>query len=419
MLKLAWRNLWRNYTRTFIIGSAIAFSYAMMLISLGINADSHGKLRDAAEIAAGGNVLIHGDGFWESQASDIVIEHPTDLMQKASTVPGVAELVPRILINGLVSSSRGNEPVHVRGIVPDKERLLKDISTELITGEFLGDTYQSPIILSQRMVEKLQIELGDKVVLTASTPGGEVTRALFHLGGIVSSGMAGEADSIAYTTLAAAGEAVQMQNRLSQIGVLATATITPETLANNLKRALITEQPTQPTDANQLEILTWEQAIPEMKGLLEFDQAFGYIYLFVVFIIVLLAIANTFLMAVMERVREYGLLNAIGLTPARIGQLVVWEAALLGVIAIIIGFAIGLILHLIIAHFGINLANFGAGDIEMAGVGLSDMIIRSRFEADRWLIGGACVFAIVMISALYPALRAMRLAPAQAMRFYE
>lgn len=413
MLKLAWRNLWRNYTRTFIIGSAIAFSYAMMLVSLGINSDSHGKLRDAAEVAAGGNVLIHSEGFWESQASDLVLQNPTELIDQARAIPGVAELIPRILINGLVSSSRGNEPAHIRGILPDKERLLSDVSTNLIAGEFLGDTYPSPIVLSQNLVEQLKIELGDKVVLTASTPDGEVTRALFHLDGIIKSGVAGEAGSIAYTTLAAASAAVQMQDRISQIGVLAAPGFTPETLAKNLKQTL----PTGTSDA--LEILTWEQAIPEMKGLLEFDQAFGYIYLFVIFVIVLLAIANTFLMAVMERVREYGLLNAIGLTPGRIGQLVVWEAALLGAMAIVVGFVVALILHLIIAHVGIDLASLGADDVEMAGVGLSDMVIRSRFEADRWFFGGACVFVIVMISALYPALRAMRLAPAQAMRFYE
>ncbi|MBA2665018.1 MAG: ABC transporter permease [Bradymonadaceae bacterium] len=411
MLKLAWRNLWRNRTRTLIIGSAVAFSYALMLISMGINDDSHRKMEQAAERAAGGAVLIHAAGYWESQASDMVIEAPEAVMDDARTVAGVRALVPRVAINGLVSSPRGNEPIRLTGMVPALEFLVDDLSQKLVDGQFLGDTHEAPIVLSQSMVEKLKLELGDKVVLTASTPDGEVTRALFHLDGVISSGIAGEANFLAYTTLEAAQKAVEMQGKLSQIGVLVGEVSEQERVAAALRKVFEAR--------GGLEVLTWQQAIPEMKGLIEFDDAFGYIYLIVIFIIVLLAIANTFLMAVMERVREYGLLNAIGLSPARIGKLVIWESVLLALIAMVIGFAMGFSVHLIIDHVGINAADMGAGDMEMAGVSLADMIIRSELRPLKWLIGSCCVFAVVMVSALYPAWRATRLSPAQAMRFYE
>lgn len=416
MLKLAWRNLWRNYTRTLIIGSAIAFSYAMMLISMGISADTHGKLREAAEKAAGGSILINGAGWWESQASDVVVVRPGEVEAVARGVAGVRELVPRVVINGLASSALGNEPIRLSGIEVEKEFLLDDLSTKLVDGEFFGSEYESPIVLSETLANKLQVGLGDKVVLSASTPGGEVTRALFFLSGVLHSGVAGEASALAYTTVGAAQGAIEMEGELSQLGVLLATGAEQEVVVARLREAL-TERVYSGGDG--LEVLTWQEEIPEMKGLLDFDEAFGYIYMIVIFIIVLLAIANTFLMAVMERVREYGLLNAIGLTPWRIGTLVVWESAVLGLMALAVGFVIGFSVHLIIAHVGINLASLGAGDIDMAGVGLADMVVRSRVPLVKWVVGSICVFVVVMISAIYPALRAMRLAPAQAMRFYE
>ena len=87
--------------------------------------------------------------------------------------------------------------------------------------------------------------------------------------------------------------------------------------------------------------------------------------------------------------------------------------------AMVVGFALGFGVHLIIAHVGIDLASFGMGDVDMAGVGLADLMIRSRVPVVKWVVGSVCVFMVVMVSAIYPALRAMRLAPAQAMRFYE
>lgn len=221
---------------------------------------------------------------------------------------------------------------------------------------------------------------------------------------------------LAYTTLEAARGAIAMDERVSQIGVIIADGANQQAVAASLRQALTGgEQP----GIGALEVLTWQEAIPEMVGLLEFDQAMSYIYVIVIFIIVLFAIANTFLMAVMERVREYGLLNAVGLSPRRIGALVIWESALLAMIAMAVGFALGFAMHAAVAQVGINPAEMGAGDFEMAGIGVSDMIIRSKLNPLKWFVGSVCVFVVVMFSALYPAWRATRLAPAEAMRFYE
>jgi ABC-type lipoprotein release transport system permease subunit len=411
MWKIAWRNLWRNRTRTFISVSAIALSYGMMLAFFGINDNSYTQMMDTAETAAGGSVLVHGQGYWESMGSDVVINEPTAILEILEASPEVNLTIPRVIINGLVSSPRGNEPVRLTGIVPDKEFVLDDVSRKLTQGAFLGDTHRAPIVLSQTMVDKLRLKLGDRVVLTASTPDGEVTRALFHLDGIIGSSIAGEAEIMAYTTLEAAQRAVQMEGKLTQIGILLRDRDDQSLVATRLTASL--------TERFDVEVLTWQEAMPDIVGLIEMDEAMGYIYIIIIFVIVLFAIANTFMMSVMERIREYGLLNAIGLTPGRIGSLMLWESAFLATVALAIGFAIGFGVHTYVATVGLDMAEMGMGDFEMGGVAMDDMVIRSTLDPLKWALGTLAVFFVVIFSCLYPAWRATRLAPAEAMRFYE
>ncbi|MFP4599897.1 MAG: ABC transporter permease [Persicimonas sp.] len=409
MFKLAWRNLWRNRTRTFIVGSAIVFSYALMLVSLGISDDMYRKMMDAAAVGVGGEVLVHGDGWWASQSSDIVIDRPDELAEALAGVAGVESTVPRVIINGLLTSPRGNEAVRLSGVDLEREQELRALQENLRTGEFFSDEFDEPIVLSQQLAEKLGVERGDKVVLTASRPDGEVTRALFRLDGTVAA-PTGIGEMLAYTTIGAARDAVGMGGQLTQFGVLSSPDVAHGAVAERLRGAL---------DTDTLEVLTWEQAAPEMVGFIQMDEAFGYLYMIIVFIVVVLAITNTFLMAVMERVREFGLLNAIGMSPAKVGALILWETVLLAVVSIVIGFGLGFAIHSYIDAVGIDLAAMGLVDMELAGVSLTDMVMRSTINPFRWTIATLAVFTAVMLSATYPAWRASKMGPAEAMRFYE
>ncbi|TXD38276.1 ABC transporter permease [Lujinxingia vulgaris] len=410
MWKIAWRNLWRNRTRTAIIASAIAFSYGLMLISMGVSADSYAKMEAKAQEATGGSVLVHGAGWWESQGSDVVVGEPAPVMERAGELPEVVEVMPRVIINGLLSSARGNEAVRLIGVVLEREEALADLDDDLVEGAFFSEQYDAPVVISEGLAQRLSVSVGDKVVLTASRVDGEVTRALFYVSGLLKSGMAAEADLQAYTPLKTAQEAVGMGEALTQVGVLVRGVEAQDEVIAALNEV---------EGAGELEVLSWQEAVPEMSGLLEFDEAVNQIYFAVIFLIVLFAIANTFLMAVMERVREYGLLSALGVGPGQVGRLVIWEALYMALVGMVVGFVMGLVGHLVIAHVGIDMAAMGAGDMEMAGIGMNDLVVRSHLEPMRWLVASVMVLAVVMISAVYPAVRAMRLAPSQAMRFYE
>lgn len=111
MFALAWRNLWRNRGRTLIVIVAIAFSLGLMLVSYGMTLDRKVKLMEVAVRAAGGNVLVHASGFWDARTSDLQMVDGPDVMERVAAVDGVTGVIPRVLITGLLTSSRGAEGV--------------------------------------------------------------------------------------------------------------------------------------------------------------------------------------------------------------------------------------------------------------------------------------------------------------------
>ena len=410
---LAWRNLWRHRARTLITGSAVAFLYALTLLGLGINDDAHRRMLEEATAAAGGDVLIHGLGFWETRASDRVIRDADARLEIVGGVAGVHRAIPRIHIDGLLSTSAGSAAALLTGLRPELEVDVTDPAADLTRGTFLADGGQGPLVLGSRLVELLELELGERVVLTASDPEGELVRALFHLSGIVETGIRGLDETAAYTTIEAARAAVGMEGMLSQIGVLGEPGAEPDRLAPTIEASL------EGRGAGGLEILTWQEAVPEMVGFVELDDAFGFLFMLVLLVVVLFSITNTFLMAVMERVRELGLLGALGVGPYRIGRLLLMETLLLTGLAMGVGFILGYGGHLAVARWGISVASYGIEEIEISGIDLADLVFHSSIVPARWIAASLLVAGSTVASAFYPAWRASRLVPAEAMRFYE
>lgn len=413
LFRLAWRNLWRQRSRTLILVSAVTFSYALLLVSMGIGDDSHQQMLEAAVEGSGGDILVHRDGYWATLAGDLVIRDADVVVERVREVEGVAAAIPRIRLPALLSTSTGARAMELLAVDPELESLLADPHEYLEEGERLDETeLGSPVLLGAVLAEDLDVGLEDRVVLTASDPEGELRRGLFRVAGLLESGIRQLDESLAYTTLAALQATMDSPGTVTQVGVLLDEGVRVATVADRIRAAVSDREPA-------LEVLTWEQAVPEMVGFIETDDAFLYIYMAVIFVVVAFSIANTFLVAVTERVREFGLLNALGLKGIRVGGLVLAETVVLSLVSLGAGLALGLAGHAAIAHWGIPISAFGMDEMELAGVQFSDMVMRSKITVPKWLLASLGVVLTTVGSAVFAAVKAARLAPAEAMRFYE
>jgi len=414
--RLAWRNLWRNSVRTGILGAAMTFSVGLMLASLGMTEDMYSRMLESAEESAGGAVLVHRAGYWEAKTSNLQMSEGDELAGRVAGVEGVRRVYWRALVDGLADSARGRTPVQVQGIDPTEGETLAGIETYVDRGEFLpaGEgpaSGRAPIILGDEVAETLEVEVGDKVVMTLSDVGGELTRGLFELRGTFDTGT-GMDEGMGWARLADLRDVLGMQSGLHQIGV----TAVPGVEAEALKQRITNE--VAAGDRN-LEVMTWREAVPEMVGFVEMDAAFLYIVLGIIFLVVAFIIANTFMMSVMERVREFGLLSALGLDDRRIVRMLFAEAMWLIAVFVTSGVLLGLALHGALAHWGLDMASMGLTEMEISGVGLSDLVIRSVIRPWDWAVAIVFIVVVTLLSALYPAWRASQLAPQRAMNFYE
>jgi ABC-type lipoprotein release transport system permease subunit len=380
---------------------------------MGLGDDEHRQMLDAAVEGAGGEVLVHARGYWERRTGDLLINDASSVVETLSTVPEIRAALPRVLVSGLLSTARGNRPVQLMGVDPAREVALRDISEHVVEGSRLEDaTVRSPVLLGRPVAKELEVKPGDRIVLTASGPDGELARALFHVAGIIQSGRADLDETVAYTTIDAAREALGIGDQLTQVGLLTRSGVDVDAARAAVLQALGER-------ARELEVLTWRTALPEMVGFIQIDNAFLYVYGVIIYLVVIFAIANTFLVAVMERIRELGLLNALGLRGSRIARLILAETTLLTGVSMIVGLVLALGIHLALARWGVPVALFGVDNMDLSGVDISNMVMRSEIVPFKWLVASGLVAVSTVASAVYPALRAARLAPAEAMRFYE
>lgn len=415
MWRLAWRNLWRNWKRTAITASAISLSLALQFISYGTGDSTYEKLREAAARSAGGNVLIHADGYWESQSARTVLVGADPIVERVTKVPGVRAVIPRVIARGLISSARGNAGIQVTGIDPNREAALGDMAKYLVAGDFLPGKPSKlpPIVLTKGVYEDLELKLGKRVKVTTMGADGKSTALGFRLIGVVDTGAQTEGSNLAWTLMSTLQARLKMEGAVTQLGVL----IDDDDKRAEVKADILAAL--DEADRKRIEALTWSEAIPELLNFVDMDRKFADLFGVLIFIVVAFGIANTFLMAVMERVRELGLLGALGLTPARVAQLVVLESLLLGVMSIAIALGLGYGAHAWIASHGIDFSEFANVDFEVSGVILDDLMIYSVIEPARWIGASVVVLLLVLLSALYPAWKATRMDPAQAMRTYE
>ncbi len=404
---MAWRNVWRNRRRSVLTVSAIALSLAFNILMRGIGDGFHEQMVDNSVRANIGHLEVHRQGYHNDPGLNRTLPNPQAVDRAIRALPHVRGSSLRVLGDGLASTSENSVGIAILGIDPTREPTVTAIRQAVVQGSYLRGDDERPLLVGERLAATLRVALGDKVVLLVQAADGSMGAQLFRLTGIFRSGAPELDRGVAYILLKDAQALFALDDRVTEAVVLLDSSAAVPVARRSLDTALSS------ASAGPYEVLTWNQVEPFLEQFIVLDDAFFYIIVAILFIVISVGILNTILMSVFERVREFGVMMALGTRPRQVVLLVVLEAAVLALVGIAVGGTLGSLATLYFAEAGINLASFAEG---AASIGITTTTIYSKLTGANVLLSTAAVFVLVLLVSLHPAVHAARLRPVEAIR---
>jgi ABC-type lipoprotein release transport system permease subunit len=414
LVKVSWRNLWRNPRGTLLTALALGLGLALLLISLGLLDGGHEQaIADGVRFGPG-HVVIQAKGLQDTGSQELliaarVVSAIDDFLQTEPMKRVLLGVSPRLLATGLMSSAANSDGVTIIGVIPRDERAVSLIPQRMVAGAYLSDDKPSGVVIGAELANKLEVKAGSKVVLMTQAirppgteakdaTGGQMQSTLLRVNGIFRTGIQAVDAGVIHLPLAAAQALLGVpDNQVSQVALFLRQEGDSLMVAKSL-RTQLAEQP--------VEVLTWRESMPMLAQILGLDHAFNYIMNGVVLAMVGLGILNTILMRVLERRYEFGLCKALGLRPGQLAVIIIGESLALTAISLAFGLALGLSVEHFFASSGLDLRwLFGRG---LPPALVFDPILYSRLSQARivWSVG--IVFVMATLIAFYPAVKAAR-----------
>jgi ABC-type lipoprotein release transport system permease subunit len=423
LVRIGWRNLWRNPRGTLLTALAMGLGLALLLISLGLLDGNHEQMVGNAVRFGSGHVVVQPRGYQISGSQELLLPIPVVAATKAflrtnATTHGLRGISPRLLASGLLSSAANAGGVSIQGIIPNEEQYVSLIPQRIVEGKYITGDYKSSVVIGAELARKLAVKIGGKVVLmtqvlqppdiNAGDQGeGEMRSTLLWVGGIFRTGVEAIDAHIIQLPLSELQTLLGVPDQVTQVAVLLEHEGDSQVVAEGLRQHL---------RSVAVEILPWREAMPSLARIFLLDDAFNYVMNGVVLAVVGLGILNTILMRVIERRYEFGLCSALGLLPAQLAMMVIGESAALAAISLALGLALGLSVEHYFATAGLDLRWFFKSSLPTALV--FDPIIYARLSPTRIASSLAIVFLMATVISLYPALKAARTKLPDALRVF-
>jgi ABC-type lipoprotein release transport system permease subunit len=402
LLKLAWRNIFRNKRRTLLSGLAVGMGLASMIFIFGIYDGMLKSMIRTATASFLGEGQIHAEGFRDTNEVELTIGDFSRVMDSLEEEEIIESFTPRTLSIGMLTSPSDVATALVYGIDPLREPPMSLLDEALLEGEYIGADDIRGILVGSKAADNLEIGIGDRVVLTvAQSETGDLSQELFRIRGIFHYNIKEADSSMMYIHIDKAREMLGIGQSAHEIALK----FTDIELAGDRSLPLWSRYSEGGNEA-----IGWNDIVPQLDSVVDMTDLGAYIVGVLVFCIVALTIMNTLFMSLYERMYEFGVLRAIGTRPLSMASLIMLEALLLGVVSSIIGAALGFCLTGYFALSGIDYRG-----IEFASVTFTELLYPTIIPR-HYITVPLLILSFAGIAALYPAWFAASLRPADTMR---
>jgi len=400
VLRLAWRNLWRNTRRTAITLGAVVLGTAILVAVRGLTDGMvAGAVRNATDLLVG-EAQVHAHG-WLADRSMHQSVSDADAVLAAADAAGVGA-APRSYAFGLAAHDTRSSGAMLWGVDPGRERTAVDLAKHVASGTWLDDAPSRGVVVGRKLAKSLGVAVGDELVVVVQAADGSLGNELFRVTGILT-GVGETVDrNAAIVHRADWDELLVGGGRVHEVVLNSRGRLALDDLQALAERA-----------APDADVRTWRRLLPMLADMLGMMDASMLIVGMVFGLAAGLGVMNTMLMATWDRMPELGVLKAIGTTPWRIARDVAAEAVVLGLCGAVAGAVLGGAGTWLLERYGIDTR--GLGETSIAGVPF-DPVWRAVLTPPALWEPMVLMTLTCLVAALYPAILAARLEPVRAMQ---
>jgi ABC-type lipoprotein release transport system permease subunit len=413
LIQLAWRNLWRNRRRTIITMSAIAFGYVMLLFVACLMAGLRWQMIENGTCLVTSQIQLHAPGYYPSRSIRKTLggRRGTNVNSILSNIDAdrrVYASAPRVYGYGLLSAAHRSAGVELMGVIPGQEPKITNLNSQIVKGEYLTTRQPKGVVLGDGLASTVGIELGAEIVLLTQAADGSMGDDVYKVVGIYHTGLDTLDRNMVLLYMPALQDLLHLSpDRIHEVGIKLKNIMAATTVAASMQARLGIMLPT--------DVKAWPQLAPELAGYVQFNRGITLVLFVIFFLMAVIGVMNTMLMAVFERTRELGMLMALGMRPVQVVGLIVTEAAGLAVASLVTGALLGVPILWYLQVYGLDLGGATGEMISLAGVVVGHLWYgKQDFSAYMQAAVGLTITA--MAAALYPAWRAAHLRPTEAIR---
>ena len=401
LTSISWKNVWRNRTRSLVVIFAIMLGIAggifLLSFSWGMSVQ-RAQNRIETEIS---HIQIHHPQFKEDQEVKYLLSEGEEILEEIQGDPRVKSAAGRLVVGGMASSAKAGTGIRIQGVQPELEAKLTQLPSKLIEGSYFEEVKRNPIIIGQKLAEKLQVKLKNKVVLTFQDTEGEIVSGAFRIAGIFKTVSSQYDSREVFVRQEDLRKILNLPEGLHEIALLLQDSDQVEPfqtmLVSQHKEALVED---------------WYTLAPDLRLFFESFEAVMQVFLFIIMLALAFGIINTMLMAILERRQELGMLMSIGMNRRKVFFMIMLETLFLSVVGGILGLLIGFSLVSLFGHIGIDLSAI-EDSLEMLGM---NPVVYPAVESSFYGKVAISVVITALLSSLYPAYKALKLNPVEAVR---
>lgn len=391
LMKIAWASLIRRRTRTVLAIIMIAASLWGLIFMQGLYEGMYEQMIDNAIRSGSGHITIYAEGYRQEKEIANLIENDDEIAAFLDDDSRVKSFVKRIRQDGLIATARYSRGATILGVDPAAEEQQGRLADYMREGEYSFGKRGGKAVLGSRLAKKLKVKPGNKIILTAQTTKKEVSSIALKVGGIIRTNNMALDETAVFIDTRKARSFLEVQKGVSQMAVMLKND--DETMIKSLQDDLA-----QTFSGTGIEVFRWDEIYPALMQSRVMMEGFSYVTYLLVFSVAALGIFGVTLVSVLERIREFGMMLAIGTRFAQICRIILFESFFIGFIGFLAGSLAGwATLSYFVAH-GLDLTYFSAG-LEEFGM---DAVMYATIKPVYFSTGFLAVFTATLVSVIFP-----------------